>query len=171
MRILFCLIVTCLTPFASAQGWKLYSGNMELDVRGSVSLDQNYEFISVRTIDPLTPEVRFSCSKQHGLKSTIIFEPMKTREPNDGSIKYKARRGSLSIDGRKTEHAMWTHVRETRTIQNRQMKTARMLFNAVIQDAGFVVKEPLREKIRIDMPPMDETFKFFANECHVTNGS
>lgn len=171
MRILLCLIVSFVPISANAEGWKIYSGNMELDVRGSVSLDQNYDFLSVRTTDPQVPEVRFSCSDQHGLKSTIIFEPMATREPHDGSIKYKARRASLSIDGRKTEHAMWTHVKETRTIQNRQMKTARMLFNAVIQDVGFVVKEPLGEKVRIELPPIDEAFQLFAQECNVTNGS
>ncbi|NQY12497.1 MAG: hypothetical protein HRT81_01375 [Henriciella sp.] len=171
MRLFFICFVICLAPSAFADGWKLYSGQMELDVRGSVGLDQNYAFLSVRTTDPNAPEVRFSCSDQHGLKSTIIFEPMVSRTSHGGSIRYKARRSSLAIEGRKVEHVMWTHVRETRTIQNRQMKTARMLFNAVIKNADFVVKEPLGDKIAIDLPPVDDAFTYFAKSCHVTNGS
>lgn len=171
MRILLCICAILTAPNAFAEGWTLYSGNMEVDRRGTNWGDQSYQFLSVRTTDPNAPEVRFSCSQQHGLKTTIIFEPMATREPHDGRIKYKPRRSSLDIEGRKVEHVMWTHVRETRTIQNRQIKTARMLFNAVIQNSDFVVKEPLRTKVAIDLPPVDEAFEHFAKTCHITNGS
>lgn len=171
MRFLLFFCAIFVSPSAFADGWTLYSGNMEVDQRGTNWGDQSYQFLSVRTTNPDTPEVRFSCSQQHGLKTTIIFEPMASREPHDGRIKYKPRRSSLAIEGRKVEHVMWTHVRETRTIQNRQIKTARMLFNAVIQNADFVVKEPLRTKVTIDLPPVDDAFKYFAKECHITNGS
>lgn len=102
---------------------------------------------------------------------TIIFEPAESRETSPHRIKYKARRGTLAIDNRKTVHPMWTHVKATRTIQNRQPSTARMLFNAVIQEADFVIKEPLKQKVRIDLPPMDDAFRSFSNSCHVTRGS
>jgi hypothetical protein len=156
---------------AQEQGWRLYSGEMALDVRGSVHLDQEYDYLSVRTTDPSRPEIRFSCSDQHGLKVTILFEPAESRQPYPKRIKYKARRGSLTIDNRKTVHVMWTHVKDTRTIQNRQPETARMLFNAVIQATDFEVKEPLKKKVRIEFPPVDDGFRAFSKSCHVTGGS
>lgn len=34
---------------------------------------------------------------------------------------------------------------------------------------GFVAKEPLGEKIEIDLPPVDDAVTYFAQSCHVTN--
>lgn len=171
MRMSICLFIILITPHAFADGWKLFSGNIELDIKGSASRDQSYQYLSVRTANPDTPEVRFSCSEQHGLKTTIIFEPMSTREEQSGALKLKVRRASLEIENREKEMAMWTHIRETRTIQNRGGKAARMLFNAVYQNANFVIKEPLGDKASIDLPAVDEAFELFTKMCHITNGS
>ena len=168
MRILFFMIALILSPTLLANEWKLYSGNMELDTLGSSWLDQEYEFISIRTTDPNTPEVRFSCNKQYGLKTTIIFEPKVSRKEQTGTLKYAPRRSALAIDGRKKVSVWWTHVRKARTIQNRQKKAARMLFNAVIQNADFEVKEPFEDYVRIDLPPVDDEFRKFKQLCHIT---
>jgi len=168
---LLLLPLILITPMSLAGGWKLYSGNMEIDVRGSAYLDKTYDYLSVRTTDPELPETRFSCSKEYGLKTTIIFEPQISRKPDPQTLKLKVRRSRLAIEGRESVSVYWNHIRKTRTIQNRQSKAARMLFNAVVKNASFEVKEPFRDIVKIDLPPVDDEFRLFRKLCHITNGS
>ena len=168
---LLLLPLILITPMSLAGGWKLYSGNMEIDVRGSSDLDKTYDYFSVRTSDPELPETRFSCSKEYGLKTTIIFEPEASRKSEPQNLKLMVRRSRLAIEGRKSVSVYWNHIRKTRTIQNRQSKAARMLFNAVVNNANFEIKEPLRDMVMIDLPPVDDEFRMFRKLCHITNGS
>lgn len=165
-------ILAAAAGVAAADGWVLERKVTGIDVRGEAAGDITYSSVSVGTSDISQPEVRFSCSEAFGLKVTISFLPRDQGELTPGAqTAYKVRRSKLTIDGRKSESATWSHFPEIRTIQNRQGTTARQLFNAVIQNADFSVKEPRKGTVRIALPPMDDAFKNFAKSCHVTNGS
>ncbi|MEM6556920.1 MAG: hypothetical protein AAF642_13655 [Pseudomonadota bacterium] len=172
---LICLSVTCsavLSGPALADSWILERRQSSIDVRGSNAGDLTYGSISVGTADTSQAEVRFSCSEQFGLKVTISFLPRDQGELTGGErTSYKIRRSKLAIDGRESESVNWVHFPELRTVQNRQASTARKLFNAVITESDFTVKEPRKDTVRINLPPVDEAFKTFSRSCHVTNGS
>ena len=158
-------------PYAAAEGWALVTKNNTFDQRGERYGDAKYTSLSLFTTDKTKPEIRFSCSKARGLKTTILFQPEAEGILDGGSkMKFRTKKPVVNIEGRKPVRHAWTYFKSIRTMQTRRGETARMLYNAAVQGQSFEVKEPAHDRVSVVFPPVDDAFKQFSRDCYITNG-
>jgi hypothetical protein len=172
--IISCALMFGATGIATAQSshWHAERFTQSLDKRGSAAGDFIYTGVKVTSKNPDQPEIRFGCSKRYGLTATITFLPLSQAEDRPNSrFKLRQKISTLTIEGREPERVPWTVIKETRTVQTRSGKHAAMIYNAVVQQTPFVVKEPYKKDITITPPPIDPHFVFFVESCEVTSGA
>jgi hypothetical protein len=157
---------------AQSQHWLAERFTQSMDQKGSAAGDYTYSGVKVASRNPDVPEIRFGCSERYGLTATLTFLPLSQADPAPNSrFKLRQKTTNLKIEGRETERVPWTVIKETRTVQTRSGKHAAMIYNAVVQQRPFVVKEPYKKEITITPPPVDPHFVFFVESCEVTSGS
>ena len=157
---------------AFAGAWEVQRFTQEYDKQGSATEDFVYSGVLLRTTDTTKPELRFGCSKRYGLTATVTFEPIAEKKPDKNSrVKMRTKRANLKIEGQEPEHALWTVVKETRTVQARSSKTAAMMYNAAVMGKSITIDEPYKSEVTLELPAPDEDFNVFVRSCHVTNGS
>ena len=157
---------------AQSSHWRVERFTQSMDQKASATGDFVYSGVKVSSRDRDAPEIRFGCSDRYGLTATLTFLPLSQADPNKSSrVKLRQKTTNLTIEGREAERVPWTVVKETRTVQTRSSKHAAMIYNAVVQQLPFTIKEPYKKDITIVPPPVDQSFVLFVENCPVTSGS
>lgn len=157
---------------AQSGHWRVERFTQSMDQKGSATGDYVYTGVKVSSRNRDLPEIRFGCSARYGLTATVTFRPLSLADPSQNArVKLRQKTTNLTIDRRETERVPWTVVKETRTVQTRSSKHAAMIYNAVVQQLPFTIKEPYKKDITIVPPPVDQSFVFFVENCPVTSGS
>ena len=157
---------------AQSEHWRVERFTQSMDQKASATGDFVYTGVKVSSRNPDAPEIRFGCSERYGLTATLTFLPLSQADPTKNSrVKLRQKTSNLTVEGRDTERVPWTVVKETRTVQTRSSKHAAMIYNAVVQQLSFTIKEPYKKDITIVPPPVDQSFVMFVENCPVTSGS
>ena len=172
--IVWLILLSTMTGAASAEAshWRAERFTQAMNQKGSATGDFVYSGVKVWSQNRDAPEIRFGCSERYGLTATLTFLPLSQVDPTKNErIKLRQKTTNLTIEGRATERVPWTWVKETRTVQTRSGKHAAMIYNAVVKQLPFTVKEPNKKNVTITPAPVDESFVFFVENCKVTSGS
>ena len=157
---------------AETAHWQVQRFTQSFDQKGNAAGDFVYSGVKVWSVSPDSPEIRFGCSEKFGLPATLTFLPLSQVDPaKNERIKLRQKTTSLTIEGRAPERVPWTWVKDTRTVQTRSGKHAAMIYNAVVKQLPFKVKEPNKKIVTITPAPVDESFVFFVKNCKVTSGA
>lgn len=152
-------------------GWKTTRYTQSVDVKGKAAADFTYTGIMVETADTSKPQIKFGCSEAFGLTATINFVPLDEAElVAQDKVDVRVRRSNIYIEGRKPVNVLWTHIRDSRTVQTRKQQFAAMLYNAVVQSKPFEIKEPLKSRMQFTPPSPDAEFRDFAANCPKISG-
>jgi len=165
---------TFLPALAQDTGWAVETYGYTVDRKVSASGDFEYDGIRIETTNSQQPVLRISCTTKHGLTAAIDYSrssPASTQRSKK-SIRPRISKQWLTVEGRKKVHVPWVYLRAQSTIVTRGSKTPAMIFNAAATGKTVSVTLPRNHgSAVISMPPVDEAFEAFVNQCHVTNRS
>ena len=151
--------------------WQAETFEQAMDQKANVGADYVYTGVRVWSTAQEGPQIRFGCSERYGLTANLTFMSAIDANPvSNDRLRIRQMTTNLTIEGRERVRVPWTVVKETRTVQTRSPKHAAMIYNAVVQNLPMTVKEPYKKNVTITPPPLDDRFRWFAQNCAITAG-
>lgn len=99
------------------------------------------------------------------LSATVAVRPYDFSQGMGSTSRVKARTVEMYANGEKVQSSYWTYLPSLGLARAQEHEAKAKLFNAVVRDEEVRIKASTIGEVDIVMPPVDETFTAFAQEC------